>query len=92
MRAAVLSWIAVALLLGSPGSALAADGQSVADATYDIAILRTLGTFSTVVGGALFVPAALMTLPSGRDGLDEAWGIFVRSPYQSTFERPLGDF
>jgi hypothetical protein len=33
-----------------------------------------------------------MTLPSGRDGLDEAWGIFVRSPYQSTFERPLGDF
>ena len=59
---------------------------------FDAVILRPLGLAAAVVGVALFVPAAILTAPGGRDSIEEAWDLFVLTPGKYVFERPLGDF
>jgi len=59
---------------------------------FDLIILRPVGLFTTLVGGALFVPAALMAAPSGAEGIRGAWDVFVAPSFQSTFQNPLGEF
>jgi len=62
------------------------------DQLFDLIILRPLGLAGTLVGGALFVPAALMASPSGAEGIRGAWEVFVAPLYESTFQNPLGEF
>ena len=45
-----------------------------------------------VGGGILFVPAALLTAPSGEASVKTAWRHFVLDPAERIFQRPLGDF
>jgi len=90
VRALVL---AAALALGSPSAARADSGFSdVMASIFDVALLRPLGFVTTLVGAGLFVPAALVTLPTGKDGLEHAWDVFITTPVQHTFKRPLGEF
>ncbi len=55
-------------------------------------ILRPLGLVAAAVGAVLFVPAAILTAPGGRDSIEEAWDLFVLVPGKFVFERPLGEF
>lgn len=57
---------------------------------FDVSVLRPLGAIQTVVGTALFAVAGPLSLPG--KGVGEAWDVFVRVPYEDTFERPLGRF
>lgn len=91
MTRRALPWIA-GLLLAAATPASAASTETITDATVDVALFRTLGAVSTAVGGVMFIPAALFSAPNGRDGIEEAWKIFVEHPYETTFERPLGEF
>ncbi len=59
---------------------------------FDVVILRPLGLAAAVVGAAIFVPAAILTAPGGRDSIGEAWELFVLVPGKFVVERPLGDF
>lgn len=93
MRAVIPILSATLLLLAAPGPAKAAiDTQSIVDKTFDVVVLRPLGAFATVAGGVMSIPAALLAAPSGRRGFEETWNVFVEPPYESTFERPLGEF
>lgn len=63
-----------------------------AASTIDAVVLRPLGAVQTAVGAVLFVPMALFTAPTGRAGVEEAFEVTVRRPYEDTFVRPLGEF
>lgn len=58
--------------------------------TFDAAVLRPMGFAALVVGAGLFVPAAILVAPSGKENLETALDHFVLQPYKGTFERPLG--
>ncbi|MDG2050983.1 MAG: hypothetical protein P8M78_12545 [Myxococcota bacterium] len=83
--------IAIAILmLASPS--FAADSPSLADKTLDAAVFRPLGAVSTLIGSILFVPAALFSLPIGKDAREEAWDTLVQGQWDNTFTRKLGEF
>jgi hypothetical protein len=60
------------------------------DQLFDLIIMRPFLFGMTLVGGAVFLPAALMASPSGAEGVQEAWEYFVVPSFESTFKRPLG--
>ncbi len=62
------------------------------DQLFDLIILRPFGLGMTVVGGALFLPAALLASPSGAEGIQDVWEQFVAPSMESTFKHPLGEF
>ncbi|MBW2385692.1 MAG: hypothetical protein JRG92_18830 [Deltaproteobacteria bacterium] len=60
--------------------------------TFDVLVLRPLGALGTVVGFAMFIPAAILSAPGGKDNINSAWDLFVVEPADSAFRRSLGDF
>jgi len=90
---ALFPTLTAAILLCSPvGAQAAPDATSVANKAFDVVILRPLGAFTTLASGVLSVPAMVVAGPGGRHGMDEIWKNFVLPPWESTFERPLGEF
>jgi len=67
-------------------------GPSVGSKIFDCMVLRPFGFAATLIGGALFVPAAALSWPGGAESVDVAWQTFVVSQVEDTFKRPLGDF
>ena len=61
------------------------------DQLLDLVILRPFGLVTTVVGGAFFIPAALMASLSGAEGIQAAWEHFVAPSIERTFMNPLGE-
>jgi hypothetical protein len=59
---------------------------------FDLVFFRPFSLAQLVVGGACFVPAAILASPSGVDGIQAAWEHFVVPSVENTFERPLGLF
>lgn len=54
----------------------------------DIAFLRPIGLFSTVVGTAFYIVSLPISIPTHK--ADEAAEKLVFAPYHYTFTRPLG--
>ena len=73
-------------------AAAASNGPGIGSKIFDCAVLRPFGLATTIVGGALFVPAAALASPSGADNIQTAWEHFVLTPVENTFQRPLGEF
>jgi hypothetical protein len=61
------------------------------DRVFDAIILRPVGLVTTIVGGAFFIPAALLASPSGAEGIQAAWQHFVAPSVERTFMTPLGE-
>jgi hypothetical protein len=61
------------------------------DRVFDAMILRPFGLVTTIVGGAFFLPAALLASPSGGEGIRAAWDHFVAPSAERTFMTPLGE-
>ena len=59
---------------------------------FDAVVLRPIGLSAVIIGSALFVPAAIVTAPGGRDSIQEAWEVFILRPANFVFDRPLGEF
>ena len=55
-------------------------------------ILLVQGVLLTVIGGAMFVPAALLTMPTGRESVDDAYRQFVIEPGEFVYKRGWRDF
>lgn len=72
------------------GEEEASTGPFWGDVVFDIGVLRTLGAVQTVVGLGMFVVAGPLSWPGGS--WQEAWDVFVQSPYDETFTRKLGRF
>jgi hypothetical protein len=73
-------------------SVATSDGPSFGSKLFDCTVLRPLGFAATLVGGAFFLPAALLTSPGGMESIEDAYEIFVTTPVEHTFKRPLGEF
>lgn len=59
---------------------------------FDAMVVRPL-TFAVLpIGVAAFIPAALTTAPNGRDSVESALELFVTTPANYVFDRPLGEF
>jgi hypothetical protein len=61
------------------------------DQLVDLLILRPVGIATMIVGGAIFVPAALMAAPGGPGNVRAAWETFVAPSVERTFMTPLGE-
>jgi hypothetical protein len=61
------------------------------DRVFDAMILRPFNFGATIVGGAFFLPAALLASPSGAEGIQAAWEHFVVPSVERTFMTPLGE-
>ena len=59
---------------------------------FDLLIVRPLGFVAAAVGLVLFLPAALITAPMGRDSIQAAKETFITVPSNAVFKRPLGEF
>ena len=64
---------------------------SVGAKIFDVTLLRTSGALTVVVGAVYLIPASIMTLPSGRSAVREAYDLFVGDAVQYTFRRDLGE-
>jgi hypothetical protein len=62
------------------------------DIGVDLIVIRPLAAITLAAGAILFVPAAVMTAPNGKDSLLDAYGRFVREPGEYFYSRPLGEF
>jgi hypothetical protein len=62
------------------------------DIGFDLLIVRPFAGLTAGVGAILFVPAAIMTAPNGKDSLKDAYERFVREPGEYFISRPLGEF
>ncbi len=60
--------------------------------TWDVVMVRPWAALALVAGGILFVPAAALSAPNGRDTIIEAWERFVIGPGEHLWGRPLGEF
>jgi hypothetical protein len=87
----ILSCLGACILLAMPAQA-ETDWEQMGAESFDVLLLRPLGTIGTVSGFAMFLPIALLTSPGGKDSINEAWALFVREPSDATFRRPLGEF
>lgn len=67
-------------------------GARALEVTFDVLVLRPVAVAKSAVGAGLFVPAALLASPGGRDPILEAWDVFVAQPAESAYTRPLGEF
>ena len=67
-------------------------GPNPAAAAFDVLIVRPFGLAALPVGVAAFIPAALLTAPNGMDSIRQALDLFVISPANYVFRRPLGEF
>jgi hypothetical protein len=83
---------AVAEKAAETKTAAASNGPSVGSKIFDCAVLRPFGFVTTIIGGAFFVPAAVLASASGAEGIQTAWEHFVLTPVDNTFKRQLGDF
>ena len=96
LRALVATFVAAVLLpLAAQAESPAPPesvGPSVGDKVFDAAVLRPFGFITTIIGVVFFLPAALVSIPNGPDGREEAWDVLVGESVESTFRRPLGEF
>ena len=90
--------VAVALLLGSVGSAVASssEDQGLEAAQRDTPILldafllRPVGLALTAVGTLLYVPAAAVVAATRPTDIGKPFQMLVANPFRYTFLDPLG--
>jgi len=89
-------------------AAAVSKGPGVGAKIFDCLVLRPFGFVATIIGGAVFVPAAALT--SGvlfvphtvlfehgdrarvMESVETAWEFMVAPQVETTFKRPLGEF
>ena len=90
LRRAVVAISCVALMAGSvPAMAQEGDASGL-DMLGDLLLVRPVALVGTVLGAAVFVVSLPFTLPTRS--ANEAANVLVASPFEYTFNRPLGDF
>lgn len=90
-RAVVLSVVALQLVGAGPPASEPSGPSALETGSLmvDLLVLRPLGMAATAVGFGFFLIAGPLAAPTGQFG--EAWDTFVISPYEFTFQRPLGE-
>jgi len=66
--------------------------HTAGEKTYDALVLRPFDFLGLCVSSVAFLPAAILTAPSGRYEVETALDLFVIEPSENVFERPLGRF
>lgn len=64
---------------------------SASEKAFDAVLIRPFDFCGFLVSSAAFVPAALMTSPTGRESIENAYDLLVREPKENVFDRPLGE-
>jgi hypothetical protein len=64
--------------------------EEIGGKVFDALVLRPFGAGAAVVGMAGFLISVPLTAPGGN--IANSWDLFVMSPFDYTFVRPLGDF
>ena len=75
---------------GPAASDEAVDGPSMMDRGFDAVVLRPLGAATLLLGSAVALPAIALAAPGGEEGIDNAYDVFVRTPWDNLVNAPLG--
>ena len=59
---------------------------------FDATLVRPVAAIRVVMGAMFFLPASVLASPSGREGFNGAYDIFLAEPVEYAFKRELGDF
>ena len=91
-----LAGLAACLILMSAAPSMAEFEGSTAERiiakSVDAVLVRPLAAIRVVMGAMFFLPASLLSSPSGREGFDGAYDIFLAEPIEYAFRRELGEF
>jgi len=98
--APLIACLALSMLVAGPAASLempevnweGSRAQDVSGKTLDLLIVRPLATARVLVGGLLFIPASILSLPMGREGFSSAHEVFIEFPTEYAFDRKLGEF
>ncbi|MEM9173830.1 MAG: hypothetical protein AAGC67_01235 [Myxococcota bacterium] len=100
-RSSRIAVLTAALLMAASGPAGALEfpelewegtrAQEVTNTVVDLTIVRPVATVRVIVGGLLFVPAAILSAPMGREGYEGALDTLITAPSEYAFERELGE-
>jgi hypothetical protein len=67
-------------------------GLYIADATFDVLLLRTSGLITLAYNVVGFVPSVILCSPGGLPTMKEAVEHYLTGPSQYVFRRPLAEF
>jgi hypothetical protein len=79
---------AASALADDSGSVVAATGPDMTSKVVDATLVRPLGVLSTLAGAGFFVVSLPITIAVEQVGT--AREVLLDTPYENTFERPLG--
>ena len=65
--------------------------EDVTAKSVDALIVRPIATARVVLGALLFVPAAIISSPMGKEGFDGAYDTLIDIPFEYAFKRDIGD-
>ena len=65
--------------------------QEVTSSVLDLVLVRPLATGRVLIGGLLFIPAVVISAPSGREGFDGAYDTLIAEPTEFAFQRKIGE-
>ena len=101
-RRAIGAVLASAILLAASPSfaawewpSLGFEGSKAEDVLakgMDVMLVRPLATARVAIGALFFVPAAILSSPTGREGFDEAFDLLIAEPSEYAFQRKVGEF
>ena len=66
-------------------------GADVTASIIDLTIVRPFATMKVIIGALMFPPAALFSLPMGKEGIEGAYETFIEVPAEYAFERDIGE-
>lgn len=94
----ILAGFAACLILMSAAPSMAewsfegSQAERVIAKGVDATLVRPLAAIRVVMGAMFFLPASLLSAPSGREGFNGAYDIFLAEPIEYAFRRELGEF
>ena len=88
--------LAASLILMSATPSMAefegSKAEQVLASGFDAVLVRPIAAARVVVGAMFFLPATFISAPSGREGFDGAYDVFLAEPIEFAFRRELGEF
>ncbi len=92
MRTLLITLLILGSMLPMAPTASADRVDDAAAVGLDVLVLRPVGALTCLVGGAFFVPVYVISYPNGKAGREQARERFITIPWETTFERDLGDW
>ena len=95
-RRILAALLALGVALAAVPAAAQSEARSGADRALgigiDVVLVRPMRALAVVGGAVLFIPAAIMCSPGGKNAIGQAYDKLIGQPVEQAFVKPLGEF